>query len=88
MTFNMVLDLATKIRLQEQGIAIHDDCPVIRAMQVHATGNRIQQFEIEAMRGEKVDHSERYGMKGGRKRTRKRLPVGTGSLIIYTYRYQ
>jgi hypothetical protein len=70
-SFNMPLDLVTEIRLQEHGISIHDYCPIIRLKQIHTTGNRIQQFEIEAIGGEKVDHSENYGMEGGRKRTEK-----------------
>ena len=67
----MLLDLVPEIRPQEHGIAIHDHCPIIRLKQVHATGNCIQQFEIEAIGGEKEDHSENYGMEGGRKRTEK-----------------
>jgi hypothetical protein len=69
--FNMPLNLVPKIRLQEHSIAIQENCPVIRLYQLHATGNRIQQFEIEAIRGKKVDHSESYGMAKRRKRTEK-----------------
>jgi hypothetical protein len=39
--------------------------------EVPSTGKGIQQFEIEAIRGKKVDHSESYGMEGRRKRTEK-----------------
>ncbi|TRZ50734.1 hypothetical protein D4R99_05575 [bacterium] len=71
MGFNMPLDLVAEIRLQKHGIAIHDDSPIIRLEQLHGTGNCIQQFEIEAIRGEKVDYSENYGMEEGGKRTKK-----------------
>jgi len=71
MGLNMALYLKPEIRPQEHGIAIHDDGPIIWLKQVHATGNGIQQFEIEAIWGEKVDHSESYGMEERRKRTKK-----------------
>ena len=71
MVFNMPLNPVPEIRLQKHGVPVHENCPIIRLKQVHATGNSIQQFEVEAIRGEKVDHSEIYGMMGGRKRTEK-----------------
>ncbi|MFA5816252.1 MAG: hypothetical protein WC865_11580 [Bacteroidales bacterium] len=71
MGFYMSLYLVPEIRLQEHSIAIHENCPIIRLKQIHAFSNGIQQFEIEAIRGEKVDHSEIYGMEERRKRTEK-----------------
>jgi len=52
--------------------------------QVHATGNGIQQFENEAIRGKKVDHSESYGMEERRKRTKKGFEEKS-EVLIFNY---
>jgi len=74
MGFNVSFDLVSEINLQEHRISIHDHCPIIGIQQVNALSYGIKQFEIEAIGGKKVDHSESYGMEKGQKRTKKRLP--------------
>jgi len=82
MGFNVSFDLVSEINLQEHRISIHDHCPIIGIQQVNALSYGIKQFEIEAIGGKKVDHSESYGMgKGEKGHEKKAANFTVGNLL-------